>query len=63
VPAGERRRLLVGGAGAGLVSARNAAVADYPAGIDLFVVDGAGRLAGLPRSTQLKAVEAAGDGL
>jgi len=69
VPAGQSRRLLVGGVGPGLVEARRDAVADYPAGIDLFLVDGEGRIAGLPRSAQLEgvraieAVEGAGDGL
>ena len=65
VPAGERRGLRVGVAGAELVTAR-AAAGEYPAGIDLFLVDGAGRVAGLPRSTRLEtadAVEAQDDGL
>jgi alpha-D-ribose 1-methylphosphonate 5-triphosphate synthase subunit PhnH len=69
VPAGVRRRLRLVGAGAELVAAREAAAGEYPAGIDLILVDGAGRMAGLPRSTRLEtletraAVEAQDDGL
>lgn len=35
------------------LAARNEACAEYPFGIDLFVVDSAGRILGLPRTTRI----------
>jgi phosphonate C-P lyase system protein PhnH len=54
VPAGETRTLRVAGLPPTFAAARARAVRDYPAGIDLFLVDAGGRLAGLPRSTHLE---------
>ena len=45
--------LHVAGLAAELIQARNEAVAEYPCGIDLLLVDGDGRLAALPRSTRI----------
>jgi alpha-D-ribose 1-methylphosphonate 5-triphosphate synthase subunit PhnH len=54
VPGGEARTLRVPGLPPTFAAARAGAVRDYPAGIDLFLVDGDGRLAGLPRSTHVE---------
>lgn len=45
------RRLRLAGVRAAVFHARNRAVANYPMGIDLILVDTAGRVVGLPRTT------------
>lgn len=45
------RRLRLGGLAAAVFHARNRAVANYPMGIDLLLIDAAGRMVGLPRTT------------
>ncbi len=49
----EGLELTAGGLSDEIIAARNATVAGYPCGIDLLLVDGSGRLAALPRSTQI----------
>jgi len=59
VPAGHTLR--VGGLPPALFSTRDAA-AEYPCGIDLILVDPAGRVAALPRSTAIRVADAAPEG-
>lgn len=47
------RTLGVEGLPAGEVRAIRESRADYPLGVDVYLVDGAGRVAGLPRSTRV----------
>lgn len=49
----EGHDLRVAGLQAELIEARNQAVAGYPCGIDLMLVDAGGRFAALPRSTRI----------
>ena len=42
------------GLGADVIAARNERNGPFPTGIDLLFVDARGRLAGLPRSTQVE---------
>ena len=46
--------LRLGGLGADVIKARNERNGPFPTGIDLLFVDAQGRLAGLPRSTQVE---------
>jgi len=46
--------LRVSGLDAAVIEARNARTGPFPTGIDLLLVDAAGRIAGLPRSTQVE---------
>lgn len=46
--------LRLGGLGADVIEARNERNGPFPTGIDLLFVDAQGRLAGLPRSTQVE---------
>ena len=48
--------LCVGGLDAAVIEMRNARTGPFPTGIDLLLVDAAGRIAGLPRSTQVEVV-------
>lgn len=48
------RTLWVRGLSAPFFESRDEAVRDYPTGVDLFLVDNAGRIAGLPRSTAVQ---------
>ncbi|MDQ3701658.1 MAG: phosphonate C-P lyase system protein PhnH [Chloroflexota bacterium] len=48
------RTLWVRGLSAPFFASREEAVRDYPTGVDLFLVDSAGRIAGLPRSTAVQ---------
>jgi alpha-D-ribose 1-methylphosphonate 5-triphosphate synthase subunit PhnH len=50
--AGERT-LFVTGLSATTLAARDEACSEYPKGIDLFLVDSGGRIAGIPRTTQV----------
>jgi alpha-D-ribose 1-methylphosphonate 5-triphosphate synthase subunit PhnH len=56
----ETRTLRAGGLPAAFFRSRDRAVADYPMGIDLLLVDRCGRIAGLPRTTRIS-IEAEGD--
>ena len=47
------RRLQLAGLPAAFFHSRNRAVANYPMGIDLLLVDEAGRVVGLPRTTRI----------
>ncbi len=47
------RRLQLAGLPAAFIHSRNRAVAQYPMGIDLILIDTAGRVAGLPRTTNI----------
>ena len=52
----ETRTLAVEGLALSEAEAIQESRADYPLGVDVYLVDGAGRLAGLPRSTSLEVV-------
>jgi len=46
--------LRIGGLDAAVIEARNARTGPFPTGIDLLLVDAAGHIAGIPRSTQVE---------
>lgn len=50
------RTLGVSGLSVAEAEAIRACRADYPLGVDVYLVDGAGRVAGLPRSTRLEVI-------
>jgi alpha-D-ribose 1-methylphosphonate 5-triphosphate synthase subunit PhnH len=54
-----RRLLKLGGIDAGFFAAREQANRHYPIGIDLILIDQEGRIAGLPRTTQISIVTGA----
>lgn len=47
------RHLNVSGLSAETIASRNRATSNYPTGIDLMLIDGDGRLVGIPRTTQI----------
>lgn len=52
----DKRTLAVEGLSVSEVEAIRETRADYPLGVDVYLVDGAGQLAGLPRSTGLEII-------
>nr|WTB33480.1 phosphonate C-P lyase system protein PhnH [Streptomyces sp. NBC_00830] len=59
VPDGEDRRLAVRGLSAPVVAALAEANADFPCGVDVFLVAADGQVAALPRTTRLRPAEEA----